>query len=110
MLETILKIGRQYPSHPVGTVPGGTLKNSVADPHNFDAVPDPDPGFQIKAQNLEKRSNRLISLGGTFWFVICNLMRIRIQLITLMRIRIQLITLMWIRIPIKVKGRIYNTA
>jgi hypothetical protein len=33
------------------------LESSVADPHlacHFDADPDPDPNFQIKAQNLEK--------------------------------------------------------
>jgi hypothetical protein len=53
--------------------------SSVADPHHFDANPDPDPtfhfdtdpdpSFQINAQNLEK-----------LWLVICNLMRIRIRI------------------------------
>jgi hypothetical protein len=30
------------------------LLASIADPHHVDAEPDPDPSFQIKAQNLEK--------------------------------------------------------
>jgi len=47
---------------------------------------DPDPGFQIKTQTLEKCSCRVIF--HTFWLVICKLMRIKIQLITEMRIRI----------------------
>jgi hypothetical protein len=77
---------------------------SVADPHHIYADPDPDPAchfdedpeptfhfnadpdqepsIQIKAQTLKKCSIRLIFL--TFWLVICQLMRIRIQLITLM--------------------------
>ncbi len=42
---------------------------------------DPDPSFQIKAQNFEK-------VLHTFWLVLCKLMRIRIQLTTLMRIPI----------------------
>jgi hypothetical protein len=55
---------------------------------NPDAVPDPDPNFQIRRKPLKECSNRLIF--STFWFVICKMMRIRIrfQLITLMRIRI----------------------
>jgi hypothetical protein len=55
------------------------------DPHldpdptvHFDADPDPGPCFQIRAQNLKKRSNRPI----------LKLLRIRIQFITLMRIQI----------------------
>jgi hypothetical protein len=42
-----------------------SLNSGVADPHNFDADPDPtchfgadpdpDPSFQLKAQNLENR-------------------------------------------------------
>jgi hypothetical protein len=54
-----------------------------------DAVPDPDPSFQIKAQILEKCSNRLIFHT---WLAICKLMwiqfRLRIQLFTLVQIRI----------------------
>ncbi len=75
-----------------------------------DPNPDPDPSFQIKAQNLEKKcSNRLIF--HTLWLVIRKLRRIwiqpnillrrRVQLITLMRIRIRILPfhLKWIRIP-----------
>jgi len=56
----------------------------------FDADPDPDTSFQMKAQTIEKCTNRLIF--QSFWLVICKLMRIRIlfriQLITLMRIQV----------------------
>jgi hypothetical protein len=62
---------------------------------HFGVDPDLDPSFQIKAQNLEKRSNRLIF--HTLWLVIGKLMRIRIQLITLMRIWILPFNLMRIR-------------
>jgi hypothetical protein len=54
-----------------------------------DADQDPDPSFRIKAQTLEKCSNRLIF--HTYWVVICKLMRIQIQLITLMRMRIRIV-------------------
>jgi hypothetical protein len=81
---------------------------SIADPHHFDAVPDPachfdadpdpachfdadpdpachfdvdpDPSFQIKAQNLKKCSKRLIF--HTFWTVICKLMQISIRILS----------------------------
>jgi hypothetical protein len=46
-------------------------RHVVADPDptfHFDAEPDPDPSFQIKDQNLEKCSNRLIF--HTLWLVI----------------------------------------
>jgi hypothetical protein len=61
-----------------------------------DANPDPDtdPSFQIKAQTLEKCSNRL--LFHTLWLVISKLMQIRIRFL------IQLITLMWIRMQIRI--------
>jgi hypothetical protein len=104
---------------------------SVADPHHFNADPDPDlachfdaspdlachfdadpdptfhfaadpdPSVQVKGRTLEKCSNRLIF--HTFWLVICKLMRIRIQFTTLIRIRIQFITLMRTQIRIKFK-------
>jgi len=35
---------------------------------HFNAYPEPEPSFQIKSQNLEKCSNRLIF--HTFWQVI----------------------------------------
>ncbi len=72
---------------------------------HFDAVPGPDPGFQIKAQNREK----VLIFFHTFWLChlqmdadlvqLITLMRIRIKRITLMRIRIKLITLrIWIKL------------
>jgi hypothetical protein len=83
--------------------------SSVAEPHHFDADPDPifhfdvdpnpDPSFRRKRLETLKKCSNMISFR-TFWLVIGKLMRIRIQLITLMRIRIQLITLMPIRIRI----------
>ncbi len=52
-----------------------------------DSVPDPDPSFKIKAQILEKCSNRLVLHT---WLVICKLMwiqlRFRIQLFILVQI------------------------
>jgi hypothetical protein len=47
---------------------------------------------------MKECSNRLFFVFFTLWIVICQLMRIRIQLIKLMRIRIQLNTMMRIRI------------
>ncbi len=44
---------------------------------HFDAEPDPDLSFQIKAQNHDKCSNRLIF--HTFWLVISKLMRIHAE-------------------------------
>jgi len=36
------------------------VKTSVADLHHFNADPDQDPSFQIKAQNLENCANSFI--------------------------------------------------
>jgi len=49
---------------------------------HFDAVPGPDPGFQIKAQTREK----VLFFPHTFW--LCHLLidADPVQLITLMRI------------------------
>jgi hypothetical protein len=82
------------------------LHTSIADPSchfdadsdptfHFDSDPDADPGFQVKAQKLERCSSTL--LFHTFWLFICKLMRIRnrIQLVTFRRIRIQHLNLMW---------------
>jgi hypothetical protein len=74
---------------------------------HFDSDPDANPGFQVKAQNLERCSSTL--LFHTFWLVICKLMRIqkRIQLITFRRIRILHLNLM--RIHTDPRIRIRNT-
>jgi hypothetical protein len=74
---------------------------------HFDSDPDADPGFQVKALNLERCSSTL--LFHTFWLFICKLMRIRnrIQLITFRRIRILHLNLM--RIHADPRIRIRNT-
>ncbi len=65
--------------------------SSVADPDHSCHF-DPDPTFhfdairiQIKAQNLEKVLKEVFSP-----YIICKLMRIRIQLITLMRMQMRI--------------------
>jgi hypothetical protein len=57
--------------------------SSVADTHHIvaDADADPDPSFQVKAQNLEKVLMACRLIFHTFWLVVCKLMRMRIQLI-----------------------------
>jgi hypothetical protein len=81
-----------------------TIKISVADPGRHDADPDPacyfdadpDSCFQMKPKNLEKVLKQ--AHVPYFSLVICELMRIRIQLISLMRIRILPFSLMRVRI------------
>jgi hypothetical protein len=71
-----------------------------ADPdpaRHFDADPDPDPSFQLKAQNLEKCSEKLI-FNRVYNFGHWKLMQFRFRLINLIRIRFQLITLIQFRI------------
>jgi hypothetical protein len=63
-------------------------KSSVMDQdstYHPDADPDPDLGFQIKAQTFAK-----VLIFHSFWLVICKIDAdpVRIQHITLMRIRI----------------------
>jgi hypothetical protein len=78
------------------TVPTSRVVDPDPDPaFHFDANLDPDSNFQIQA-HLKKCSNRLIF--HTFWLVIYQLMRMRIQLIILMRIRIRILPFNLMRI------------
>jgi hypothetical protein len=70
----------------------------ASEPHYIDANPDPtfhfdadpDPSFQIRLKTLKIAQ---IGYFGTFWLIICKLMRIRIHLATSMLIRIRILHL-----------------